>query len=62
VQRVPVKIVFDTDAAHHWLLAPGMSVVPKVTIGVGGTQHPLPISPGPAPAATAERVATPSAH
>ena len=32
VQRVPVKIVFDGDAWHGLPLAPGMSVVPQITI------------------------------
>lgn len=62
VQRVPVKIVFDTEAARQWLLAPGMSVVPRVHIGVGGTQHPLPIVPAPVRAATAEPASLPSAQ
>jgi membrane fusion protein, multidrug efflux system len=48
VQRVPVKIVFDSGAAREWLLAPGMSVVPKVFIGVDGRQHPQPITSMPA--------------
>jgi membrane fusion protein (multidrug efflux system) len=30
VQRIPVKIVFDEDAEHLKLLAPGLSVVPTV--------------------------------
>jgi len=52
VQRVPVKIVFDAEAANRWLLAPGMSVVPRVYVGVGGQQHPLPIDPAPLRAAS----------
>jgi membrane fusion protein (multidrug efflux system) len=32
VQRVPVKILFDTSADQHWPLGPGMSVVPTVDI------------------------------
>jgi len=37
VQRVPVKIVFDQPAeTAQVLLAPGMSVVPDVDVGVGG--------------------------
>ncbi len=62
VQRVPVKIVFDAEASRQWLLAPGMSVVPRVYVGVGGQQHPLPIAPASAPAATAEHTALPSSH
>jgi len=54
VQRVPVKIVFDSGAANQWLLAPGMSVVPRVYVGVGGRQHPSPIDPPPLRAATPE--------
>lgn len=48
VQRVPVKIVFDRDEARHWLLGPGMSVVPRVHVGTGGEQRPQPIAPPPA--------------
>lgn len=33
VQRVPVKIVFDSDPPDDLLLAPGMSVVPSVHLG-----------------------------
>jgi membrane fusion protein (multidrug efflux system) len=33
VQRVPVKIVFDDDRVQKYLLAPGMSVLPSITIG-----------------------------
>lgn len=54
VQRVPVKIVFDRDTEARLLLAPGMSVVPTVTVGTGGQRHPLPISPPPANAQAAE--------
>jgi membrane fusion protein (multidrug efflux system) len=43
VQRVPVKIVLDPEVTRNWLLAPGMSVVPRVHVGVGGEQRPLPI-------------------
>jgi membrane fusion protein (multidrug efflux system) len=43
VQRVPVKILFDREAYTHWLLAPGMSVVPSVYVGAGRGEHPLPI-------------------
>ena len=32
VQRVPVKIVFDGDVPTQQMLAPGMSVVPVVTV------------------------------
>jgi membrane fusion protein (multidrug efflux system) len=32
VQRVPVKIVFDHLPGEHWVLGPGMSVVPHVRI------------------------------
>jgi membrane fusion protein (multidrug efflux system) len=32
VQRVPVKIVFDDDLPQEQWLAPGMSVVPTVTV------------------------------
>ena len=32
VQRLPVKILFDGDAANDLLLAPGMSVTPTVTV------------------------------
>jgi len=62
VQRVPVKIVFDSEVSRRWLLAPGMSVVPKVYIGAGRQQHPLPIVSPPVRAATTERGATPSSH
>ena len=48
VQRVPVKIVLDPDVTRDWLLAPGMSVVPRVHVGVGGQQRPVPIMPSPA--------------
>ena len=44
VQRVPVKIVLDPDVTREWLLAPGMSVVPKVHIG-GDKERPGPIKP-----------------
>jgi len=60
VQRVPVKIVLDPDASRQWLLAPGMSVVPRVYVGVGGDQRPLPIEPSPGGAVEAERSAPPS--
>ena len=33
VQRVPVKIALDPDVTRGWLLAPGMSVVPRVHVG-----------------------------
>jgi membrane fusion protein (multidrug efflux system) len=33
VQRVPVKIVFDDPRVRNYLLAPGMSVQPSITIG-----------------------------
>ena len=62
VQRVPVKIVFDSEASHKWLLAPGMSVVPRVHVGIGGQQHPLPIEPSSARAATTERTVASSSH
>lgn len=32
VQRLPVKILFDGDAASRLALAPGMSVTPRVTV------------------------------
>jgi membrane fusion protein (multidrug efflux system) len=32
VQRLPVKIVFDGDAAQRLPLAPGMSVAPRVDV------------------------------
>lgn len=32
VQRVPVKIMFDESFSSHYLLAPGMSVVPEVKV------------------------------
>jgi membrane fusion protein (multidrug efflux system) len=32
VQRVPVKIVFDPLPDDRYLIAPGMSVVPKVKV------------------------------
>jgi membrane fusion protein, multidrug efflux system len=32
VQRVPVKVTFDDEPDAHWLLGPGMSVVPYVRI------------------------------
>jgi membrane fusion protein, multidrug efflux system len=32
VQRVPVKILFDGDGPNQRRLAPGMSVVPTVTV------------------------------
>ena len=32
VQRVPVKIVFDEAPDDRYLLAPGMSVTPKVRV------------------------------
>ncbi len=32
VQRVPVKIVFSDDAVNHLPLAPGMSVIPYVSV------------------------------
>jgi membrane fusion protein (multidrug efflux system) len=44
VQRVPVKIVLDPEVTRKWLLAPGMSVVPKVHVDIGGQQRPLPIT------------------
>jgi membrane fusion protein (multidrug efflux system) len=36
VQRVPVKIVFEGDSDAQRLLAPGMSVVPRVRVRGGG--------------------------
>jgi membrane fusion protein (multidrug efflux system) len=36
VQRLPVKILFDGDAADHLLLAPGMSVRPRVNVASCG--------------------------
>jgi membrane fusion protein (multidrug efflux system) len=42
VQRVPVKIVFeDSEQTQRYLLAPGMSAVPKVNIKANG----LPLNP-----------------
>lgn len=35
VQRVPVKIVFDDDRIKNYILAPGMSVLPSITIQGG---------------------------
>jgi membrane fusion protein (multidrug efflux system) len=35
IQRVPVKIVFDDDRVNKYLLAPGMSVLPSITIQTG---------------------------
>jgi membrane fusion protein (multidrug efflux system) len=32
IQRVPVKIVFDDDRIGDYVLAPGMSVLPSITI------------------------------
>jgi membrane fusion protein (multidrug efflux system) len=32
IQRVPVKLVFDDDRVKHYVLAPGMSVLPSITI------------------------------
>jgi len=32
VQRVPVKLVFDDPRVKNYLLAPGMSVTPSVSI------------------------------
>ena len=61
VQRVPVKILFDPDAAQQWLLAPGMSVVPKVRVGSGDRQRPLPIAPPPFHATAPATPAVPSA-
>lgn len=43
IQRVPVKILFDPDATHQWLLAPGMSVIPRVRVGRSGQARPRPI-------------------
>jgi membrane fusion protein (multidrug efflux system) len=37
IQRVPVKIVFDDDRIGKYVVAPGMSVLPSITIQ---TQHP----------------------
>jgi len=44
VQRVPVKIALDPDVTKGWLLAPGMSVIPRVHVG-GEKEHPGPITP-----------------
>ena len=61
VQRVPVKITLASDTSCAWLLAPGMSVVPRVHIGIDGQQHPLPITPPLTDAAApAEGMAPPS--
>jgi membrane fusion protein (multidrug efflux system) len=35
IQRVPVKILFDGDAASHLPLVPGMSVTPRVDVARG---------------------------
>ncbi len=32
IQRVPVKIVFDDDRVKNYVLAPGMSVLPSITL------------------------------
>jgi membrane fusion protein (multidrug efflux system) len=32
IQRVPVKIVFDDARIGNYVLAPGMSVLPSITI------------------------------
>jgi membrane fusion protein (multidrug efflux system) len=32
VQRVPVKIVFDDDHVRDFVIGPGMSVTPDVTL------------------------------
>jgi membrane fusion protein (multidrug efflux system) len=45
VQRVPVKIVFDNGSDLSYLLAPGMSVEPRVTVGTDKNLHPAPIRP-----------------
>ena len=61
VQRMPVKILFDPDAAHQWLLAPGMSVIPKVRVGSGDLQRPLPIVPPAVRGTASTNPAVPSA-
>jgi membrane fusion protein (multidrug efflux system) len=43
VQRVPVKIVFDDEPGAKQLLAPGMSVVPRVKVG-GDEGVPAPVA------------------
>jgi membrane fusion protein (multidrug efflux system) len=50
VQRVPVKIVFDSDSERQFLLAPGMSAEPWVHVGAAGKTHPAPICPTSHPA------------
>ena len=44
VQRVPVKIALDPGVTRGWLLAPGMSVIPRVRVG-GEKERPGPIMP-----------------
>ncbi|MCC6239360.1 MAG: HlyD family secretion protein [Phycisphaerales bacterium] len=39
VQRVPVKIVFDETLPSDWVLAPGMSVEPRVTVAATGDKQ-----------------------
>jgi membrane fusion protein (multidrug efflux system) len=57
VQRVPVKIVLDAEASRRCLLAPGMSVVPRVYVGLSHRRYPRPIAPPPVPAGTTEPAA-----
>lgn len=38
VQRVPVKIIFDGDAYREAPLAPGMSVIPRVSLSEPGSE------------------------
>ncbi len=35
IQRVPVKIIFDDNRTRQYVLAPGMSVLPSITIQTG---------------------------
>ena len=44
VQRVPVKIVLDTNPALGTLVRPGMSVI--ATIDTGSETDPIPAIPG----------------
>lgn len=43
VQRVPVRIEFDGNEQGQYLLAPGMSVIPRVHLGEAQDQRPAPI-------------------
>ena len=54
VQRIPVKIVFDSQP-NLYLLAPGMSVAPEVDISEEPAARPTTGANGPPPRATAIR-------